>query len=162
LNKKGWTAVELAEKSGVSQATLYNLQNGRAENPGRSTIEKLERVLGQPMPNDVKEEIEEGSEIQGLGELIDFDPHDQSEIPSEPGVYVLYDITERPIYVGQATVISRRIREHGDKFWFRRPIVNNAAYVRVADKTIREQVERILIKFLKKNAVINQQGVDRE
>jgi hypothetical protein len=29
ISQKDWTVVEVAEKSGVSQATIYNLQNGR-------------------------------------------------------------------------------------------------------------------------------------
>lgn len=99
LNRKEWTVVELAENSGVSQATIYNLQNGRAENPRASTIEKLEKALGESLPKELKEEIEEESEIRGIagvGEFLDFDPHDESEWPSEPGVYVFYDITKRP------------------------------------------------------------------
>jgi len=64
--------------------------------------------------------------------------------------------------VGQSRDIRRRIRtDHLEKFWYRRPIVEKASYVRVADVRLRDQLERTLIKFLKSNAVLNKQQVDR-
>jgi len=39
--------------------------------------------------------------------------------------------------------------------------VEGAAYIVVAEKPLREQIERVLIKFLKSNAVINKQEVER-
>ncbi len=71
------------------------------------------------------------------------------------------DISDRPIYVGQGQRIATRLRDHHEKFWFRPPIVQNAAYVGIDNKLLREQIERVLIKFLKSNAVLNQQNVDR-
>jgi hypothetical protein len=70
-------------------------------------------------------------------------------------------ISDRPIYVGQGQKISARLRDHREKFWFKQPIVQNAAFVGVADKVLREQIEKVLIKFLKSNAVLNQQNVVR-
>ena len=96
-----------------------------------------------------------------IGELIDFDPHDPGEHPALSGIYVLYDISERPLYVGQGKAIDKRIRDHNDKFWFRSPIVESASYVQIDDKELRERVEAVLIKFLKSNAVINKRLVDR-
>lgn len=75
---------------------------------------------------------------------------------------MFYDISERPIYVGKAQKISMRVKDHKEKFWFRSPVVANAAYVQINDKRLRHQVEQIMIKFLKKNAVINKQSVDRD
>ena len=99
--------------------------------------------------------------LSGVGELIDFDPHDPGQHPALSGVYVLYDISERPLYVGQGRAIDKRIRDHNDKFWFRSPIVETASYVQIDDKELRERVEAVLIKFLKSNAVINKKLVDR-
>jgi hypothetical protein len=109
----------------------------------------------------VKAETREEATIQGFGELVDFDPHEDDDRPPAPGIYVLYDISERPIYVGQGGDIKKRIRDHADKFWFRSPIVETAAYVKIAEKQLREKVETLLIRFLKSNAVINKQNVDR-
>jgi hypothetical protein len=94
--------------------------------------------------------------------LTDFDPYDDRNLPSVAGVYVFYDVSERPIYVGKAATISNRVKEHKDKFWFKFPIVDHAAYIPVSDEKVRHQIEQVLIKFLKSNAVINRQSVERE
>jgi hypothetical protein len=39
--------------------------------------------------------------------------------------------------------------------------VENAEYVRIEDETLRKQLEETLIKFLRRNAVLNKQLVDR-
>jgi hypothetical protein len=75
---------------------------------------------------------------------------------------VFYDVSDRPIYVGESGNIRSRIKnDHTEKFWYRTPIVDKASYVRVDDQTLRRQLESTLIKFLKSNAVVNQRGVDR-
>jgi excinuclease UvrABC nuclease subunit len=96
-----------------------------------------------------------------MGSLEDFDPHDDEDLPTEPGIYVLYDISQRPVYVGEGKNVRKRIRDHQEKFWFKRPIVETASWIRVADDTLRLQIETLMIKFLKSNAVINKQNVDR-
>jgi hypothetical protein len=92
--------------------------------------------------------------------------HDQRLIGmriAEKGNYAAtaMHISDRPIYVGQGQKISARLRDHVEKFWFRPPIVQNAAFVGIDNKELREQIEKVLIKFLKSNAVLNQQNVDR-
>jgi excinuclease UvrABC nuclease subunit len=74
---------------------------------------------------------------------------------------VFYDVSGRPIYVGKATVIRDRVRNHHEKFWFKNPIVDHAAYIEIQDERLRTQVEQILIKFLKSNAVLNKHHVER-
>jgi len=106
LSKKNMTVAELADKSGVSSATIYNLQNGRAENARQSTIEKLEFALGERFPKEFRNEIEADSKVQGFGEFLDFNPNEASEWPSDPGIYVLYDIANRPTYVGQGNELG--------------------------------------------------------
>lgn len=63
--------------------------------------------------------------------------------------------------MGKSGDIRRRLRDHVEKFWYRSPVVEKAAYVRVEDGVLRGQLEETLIKFLKSNAVINQRFVDR-
>lgn len=162
LDRKEMTVVELSEKSGVSTATIYNLQNGRAENPRPGTIKKLESALGESLPKEFKEEIQDDSKVQGMGEFLDFNPNDSSEWPSEPGIYVLYDIANRPTYVGQGTNISIRIKDHQSQKWFIPPFVQSASYIKIDDKQQRQNIERLLIKFLKNNAVVNRQNVERD
>lgn len=103
----------------------------------------------------------EGATIEGVGRFINFDPYDGKRLPDRPGVYVFYDISDRPIYVGEAQSIAHRIRQHHERFWFKPPIVQTASYVQIADVKLRKQIEAILIKFLKRNAVLNKQHVDR-
>ena len=95
---------------------IYNIEAGRISNPRPATIKKLESALGAEIPTEVKDETREEATIKDVGELVDFDPHDDDDLPSTPGIYVLYDISERPIYVGQGTAIKKRIRDHQDKF----------------------------------------------
>jgi transcriptional regulator with XRE-family HTH domain len=157
---KNFTVNELANKSGVSPAAIYNIEKGRAENPHPKTIKALEAALGDKLESE--KEVTEASEIKGVGDFVDFDPYDVKNLPETAGVYVFYDISQRPIYVGQGISIARRIRDHHEKFWFKRPIVENGAYVEIGEKRLREQVETILIRFLKQNAVINRNKVDRD
>ena len=64
--------------------------------------------------------------------------------------------------MGMTSDIAERIRGHQDRFWFKSPIVETASYIPVKEKKLRKQIETILIKFLKSNAIINRQGVERE
>lgn len=160
LTKRNITANELSKKAKVSAATVYNLLNGRAENPQQKTLKALENALNERFE---RAEAEEGSfQVQGIGELIDFNPYDASDVPSKAGVYVFYDISGRPIYVGQAKNISDRLDDHKEKFWFKPPIVQTAAYIEIVEKPLRLQVETVLIQFLKNNAVINKNKTTRD
>lgn len=159
--EKSMSVPEVAEKAGLSAAAVYNIEAGRITNPRAETVRKLERALGKDLPTEAKDEIREEATIQGVGELVDFDPHDEDDLPAVPGIYVLYDVSERPIYVGQGADIKSRLRSHSEKFWYRAPIVHTGAYVKIDEKSLREKVETLLIRFLKSNAVINKQNVER-
>jgi transcriptional regulator with XRE-family HTH domain len=93
---------ELSMNSGVSQVQIYNLEAGRSANPREATKLRLEKVLQTKVPEDVRTEVAEEQAIVGLGPLTDFDPHDDNDRPTCAGVYVFYDVSERPIYVGKA------------------------------------------------------------
>jgi transcriptional regulator with XRE-family HTH domain len=166
MSKKNLTANELARRAALSVPTIYNLLNGKAENPQQRTLSAIEKVLGETfdkMPPSVlppSGEEAEGATVQ-IGELIDFNPYDPKDLPAKPGVYVFYDISGRPIYVGESGNITRRLQDHEDKFWVRPPIVQTAAYVEIPDQTIRRQVETVLIQFLKNNAVLNKKKTAR-
>jgi transcriptional regulator with XRE-family HTH domain len=165
LNKhrleQGLSVPELATKAGLSAVAIYALESGRSQNPQGKTVTKLEKALGTELSSEAKKETKDEATIEGVGEWFNFDPNSQTDWPAEPGIYVLYDISERPIYVGQGQDISKRLAAHRDKFWFKQPIVQDAAYVKIGKKELREQIEKVLIKFLKSNAVLNQQNVDR-
>ena len=157
----GLTREDLAGRAGISAVGIWNIETGRTTSPRAATRQRLESALEQQAPARLVRAVEKDAEIRGVGQMSSFDPHDEDDFPREPGVYVLYDISERPIYVGQSRSIKGRLRQHQDKFWYRQPIVETAAYVRVDDDTLRGQLEETLIKFLKSNAVVNQRLVDR-
>ena len=157
----GQTREQVAASAGVSAIQIYNIETGRTSNPREKTRKALERALDMRAPQELVQAVDQSSEIAGVGRMSDFDPHSEDDFPREPGVYVFYDISDRPIYVGKSANIRDRIRGHVDKFWYRSPIVEKAAYVRVEDPMLRGQLEETLIKFLKSNAVINQRLVDR-
>jgi len=156
------TVRELADKSGLSQVAIYKIEAGQIANPRQSTRLQLSKALGEKVPVEIEAATEKAAEIAGLGSLQDFDPHDDNELPEGAGVYVFYDISRRPVYVGKTGDLRGRIRQHRVKFWFRPPVVETASYVAIPDKELRRQVESILIKFLKDNAILNVKGVTRE
>jgi transcriptional regulator with XRE-family HTH domain len=155
------SVADLSFRASVSIPAIYNIESGRIESPRSETVRKLETALGQKIPAETKKEVREEAKVEGVGEFFEFDPHDKTDWPSSSGIYVLYDVSERPIYVGQGTDIKSRIRDHEEKFWFKYPIVSTAAYVKIDDELLRTKIEKILIRFLKRNAVINKQNVDR-
>jgi transcriptional regulator with XRE-family HTH domain len=158
--RKGMSVPELAKKAGVTPPSIYKIESGATLNIHDKTRKKLEKALGDSMDEEVVEEIEKNSKI-GLGKFLDFDPHSESDRPTKSGIYVLYDISERPIYVGEGKNIRKRIKDHQDKFWFKRPIVESASWIEIEDEKQRKNVEELLIRFLKSNAVINKQHVER-
>lgn len=161
-NEARMSVAELAQQSGLSAPAIYNLESGRIANPREGTVKRLEKALGKQLPAEAKQEISEEAQIEGVGALTGFNPHDDEDLPAVAGIYVFYDISERPIYVGQSADIKRRIlSDHKEKFWFRSPITETGAYVEVKDKALREKVETLLIRFMKSNAVINKQNVER-
>jgi transcriptional regulator with XRE-family HTH domain len=157
------TVAELADQSGVSVPAIYNLEAGRSRNPQLRTRERIARALGADVPAEIAREAQEQQEVAGIGPLTDFDPYEERDLPDCRGVYVFYDISDRPVYVGKAPrrSIRDRVRDHNDKFWFKRPVVNHAAYIQIDDENLCGQIEQVLIRFLKSNAVLNKQNVDR-
>lgn len=146
---------------GVSEPQIFNIEKGNTRNPRAETRTKLATALGETPSPETVEITETDAEIPDVGVLTDFAPHDDDDLPEEPGIYLLYDISERPMYVGESDSIRRRLRDHVDKFWFKRPIVETAGYVRIDNSRLRRQVEATMIRFLKSNAVINRQNVRR-
>ena len=159
--EKALSVAELAAKAEVSAPAIYNIESGRIENPRSETVRRLEKALGKELPIETKNEIREEATVEGVGEFFEFDPHSKNDWPDVPGIYVLYDISERPIYVGQGSSIRKRMQDHEEKFWFKAPIVSQAAYIKIEEGGLRKKIETILIRFLKRNAVINKQNVER-
>lgn len=159
--QRGLTRRELAESADVSEPQIWNIEKGQTRNPRAETRVRLERALGDEPSLETVRLTESDAEIPDVGTMTDFDPHEESDLPTEPGVYVFYDVSDRPIYVGESDNIRQRLMTHVDRFWYKRPIVDSAAYVRIPNQRLRRQVEATMIRFLKSNAVINKQNVRR-
>jgi transcriptional regulator with XRE-family HTH domain len=159
--EKSMSVAELASKAEVSVPAIYSIESGRIENPRADTVRRLEKALGTELPAETKKEIREEATVEGVGEFFEFDPHNKNDWPEGPGIYVLYDVSERPVYVGQGSSIRKRIQDHEEKFWFKAPIVSQGSYIKIEEAGLRRKIETILIRFLKRNAVINKQNVER-
>ncbi len=119
---KKLSVAELSQKSNVKAVTIYAIESGRVENPRAQTREALSKALDEAVPDETTEQTEAQAKIEGVGELFDFDPHDENDWPNSPGIYVFYDISSRPVYVGQGQDIRVRIRDHYTRFWFKQPM----------------------------------------
>lgn len=160
--KKSLSVNELADKSGISFVQIYNIESGRSQNPQDRTRRKLSEALGETVSPEIVKATEDAAKIEDIGEFVDFDPQDENDWPPEPGIYVFYDISDRPIYVGQSKDIRDRIKnDHFTRFWFKPPIVQGAAYIKIEDEILRKKIEKVMIRFMKSNAVINKQHVER-
>jgi transcriptional regulator with XRE-family HTH domain len=162
-NRHGFTLAQLSERSGVHMGTISQIENGKITRPQEKTWNRLVAALEvQDVDDDGAPEASDHGEVEdGLGDFLEFNPHVEDERPAVPGIYVLYDISERPVYVGEGSNIRKRIKDHGEKFWFKAPIVETAGYIVVRDASLRQRLERLLIKFMKSNAVLNKQHVER-
>ena len=158
--KKNLSLEELSQKSNVDERHIRSIEHGAL--PGNATVvRKLETALGEVAPAETSPSGVTNA-IPGVGKLEDFNPHNVDERPVCAGIYVLYDISDRPIYIGESKNIRQRLKQHEEKFWFKSPLVEYAAYVQIDDSTLRAGIEQILINFLRSNAVLNKQHVSRE
>jgi transcriptional regulator with XRE-family HTH domain len=109
---KGYSVPELAHHAGLTPPGIYRIESGFTRKPREDTRKKLEAALGNAFPEEAAQEVALESEVVGLGTFEGFDPHLDSDPPTEPGIYVLYDVSERPIYVGEGSSVRKRIRDH--------------------------------------------------
>ena len=161
---RGLSRAKLAEKAGLSSQAVYTIEAGIVRSPWKKTRERLVAALGSdPLPREVAQEIKEETEVQGVGEFSDFSPWDDSMIPEEPCVYVYYDRTHRPIYVGQTNNLQRRNKQHQEQDrWFFRRLVERGGYFRVEADAKRTEIEKVLIQFLGRNTLFNKQGTRKD
>lgn len=67
---KGWTQVELADRSGTTDTVISRIENGRIEDPRLSTLDQLAEGLGVSLPDFLEEAtIEEDAEASVLPSL---------------------------------------------------------------------------------------------
>ena len=154
---------ELAAKTGISYTGIYNIVVGKTLSPRQETRDKLAKALKKKIPVKVQKQIDENAmEIPGLA-WVDFTPSDPQTIPEAGGVYVFYDITDRPVYVGMSKAnVRQRVKDHQTRFWFKEPLVVRGAFLAVSDADLCYRIETILIKFLGKHALLNVKGATKD
>jgi transcriptional regulator with XRE-family HTH domain len=47
--ERGWSMAELAEKAGVTDAYIANLETGKKSNPSLAVLKRLAKALGVPV-----------------------------------------------------------------------------------------------------------------
>ena len=163
MAKQGLTIPQLQDKTKISYTGIWNIVKGKTLYPTDETRAKLSAALNQPVPIEVEKEIEQQkSEISGYT-WTDFTPSDIGTVPDQAGVYVFYDVTDRPVYVGKsAKSVRTRVKDHQSRFWFKPPLVVRGSFLAIDDPVMCEKIEMILIKFLGKHALLNVQGVVRD
>jgi transcriptional regulator with XRE-family HTH domain len=158
---KGLSQVELAERAGVSYITISYIETGRTRSPWLTTVQALERVLGETASKEIESTIEAEQEVaEGLGEFYGPFPVDawEEHAGDVACVYVMYDGLQRPVRIGHTGDLRRRLKEYEDNYWwFRKPTATTFAYVLIDDEETRKQVEETMIKLVGSHAIFNKQ-----
>jgi transcriptional regulator with XRE-family HTH domain len=153
---------QLADKTKLTYTGIWNIVKGNTLYPREETRKKLSAALNQSVPTEVEQEIEQESAISGYT-WTDFTPSDLETVPQLAGVYVFYDVTDRPVYVGKSRHNVRgRVQDHQTRFWFKPPLVVRGSFLAIDDPEMCDKIEAILIKFLGNHALLNVKGVVRD
>ncbi len=163
-----FAAQSLANASQLNALTIHNILNDVTTSPYERTMEHLDKgleLLRAELEEGGKSFIEESADdiplafLEGSVKLVKKESEEVNKIKT-PGVYILYgghNVTRvqdeklpkfhgAPEYVGRTDNISRRMKQHGEKWWFLG--VEWIAYVKVDDAEQRKWLEAILIRLL--------------
>ena len=163
MEEKDISITRLAELSGITYTGIWNITEGNTVSPRDETRKRLAKALDSRIPKNVEEVSESEQSIIPGYEWVDFTPSDLETIPTEPGIYVFYDITDRPVYVGKSNKSVRaRIKDHSTRFWFKEPLVVRGSFLHAPDDELCNKIELILIKFMGKHALLNVKGAVRD
>lgn len=180
LNELGFSQRDLAREAGLSEVTISNIRRGvhRASPISRNKIfevigempedwQQAQRELeAQEADIDEPEEIPERVEDDGVGEISEHNPHDQNDWPQGGGIYVFFDRSGRPMYVGESGDIQRRLRNYVNDdrgvHWMRMPIVSSMHFIPIIDLRIRRAVEKAMIRSMSRVLLFNRNHIDRE
>ena len=162
MRRQGLTIRELSNRTGITYTGLWNIVVGNTVSPREGTRRKLEAAVNSQPPVEVELAVEKAGAIAGY-DWVDFTPSDLETVPEQSGVYVFYDITDRPVYVGKSSKnVRTRVKDHSTRFWFKRPLVVRGAFLSISDPALCGTIEMVLIKFLGKHALLNEKGVVRD
>ena len=158
MEVKGLNASSLARKAYCDPGTIRNIVSGKIKTPSKEMISKITNAINEMLPEEIQNDIEIDSEIDSSRYIIDFNPFDDSSVPSQAGVYVLYGPTDAVLYIGKSKNAQKRVRNHREKKWFVEAMVASGMFFSAEDDDERDRLERILIRFLKSKAWLNKVG----
>ena len=162
MEKQKISIKDLANKTGLSYPGVWNIVRGHTQYPQEATRNKISSALNLQIPNEIEQEIATQSSVSGYV-WTDFSPYDLQTIPQLGGIYVFYDITDRPVYVGKSrSNVRGRVHDHQTRFWFKQPLVMRGSFLAVEDPVMCDKIEMIVIKFLGNHALLNSKGVTRD
>ena len=163
-----FAAQDLADASELNVVTINNILNDVTNSPQERTmvyldegLELLKAAFEEGGVSFIEESVDDEalSFLEGTVKLVDPKSAEVNKIKA-PGVYILYgghNVTRvqgeklpkfhgAPEYDGRTDSISRRMREHEEKWWYRGVVW--IAYVEVDDAEQRKWLEAILIRLL--------------
>jgi transcriptional regulator with XRE-family HTH domain len=153
---------DIANKTGLTYVGIWNIVKGHTRSPQQATRAKISQALNSQIPVEIETEIDSQASVSGYT-WTDFSPYDLQTIPELGGIYVFYDITDRPVYVGKSnTSVRSRVQDHQTRFWFKQPLVMRGSFLAVPEAEMCDKIEMILIKFLGTHALLNFKGVRRD
>lgn len=162
LDRQKLPIQELANRTGLSYQAIWYIVRGKTRYPQVETRQRISEALNQSVPPEIEQTLESESSVSGYV-WTDFSPYDLQTVPEMAGIYVFYDITDRPVYVGKSnTNVRGRVHDHQTRFWFKQPLVTRGSFLAVPDQEMCNKIEMILIKFLGTHALLNFKGVVRD
>jgi transcriptional regulator with XRE-family HTH domain len=161
MDKQKVSIQELAVRTRITYAGIWNIVKGNTQSPREETRKRLSEALNRTVPGDLEQEIKQDALTGYIWN--DFTPTDVQSIPELGGVYVFYDITDRPVYVGKSrSNVRTRVKDHQTRFWFKPPLVVRGSFLAIDDPDMCDKIEMILIRFLGNHALLNSKGVVRD
>jgi transcriptional regulator with XRE-family HTH domain len=152
--------VELAEKAGLSWLAIKLIEDGVTQSPHRATLKSLEKVLGK-LPSMQSNDVEDARKVEGFDfeGVFDIEEWKRRSQTGEkiPCIYVIYDKSSRPVYIGQTNDLYVRFKNHEREFWWKEPIAQRYAYIVVKDAEFRKKAEKVMIKLAGTHALLNEQ-----
>ncbi|WP_336799489.1 hypothetical protein [Kaistia sp. MMO-174] len=163
MSAKGIRIQDLVARTGITYTGIWNIVKGNTASPKKETRDRLAAALNEAIPEAIQTEIAEQSMPIAGYDWVDFTPSDLETVPEQSGVYVFYDVTDRPVYVGKSSKnVRTRVKDHKTRFWFQAPLVVRGAFLAIPDPDMCLKIETVLIKFLGKHALLNSKGVIRD
>ena len=166
--RNAMTQGDLGEKIGVAQATISNWEIGKIV-PSKEQKAELKRVLGGFSPEPSLNRTEPVASV-GPTPLSGWLTKTRLEKNlSVPELAVAAGVSAQAVYnIESGRILNprqetiRRLERALGKDIPKEAKEEIREEAKIEDKSLREKVETLLIRFLKSNAVINKQSVERE